>query len=108
MAKEMQSELPLTESYYLILAALTHPQHGYGIMQWVETISAGRVVIGPGTLYGAVKAMVTKEWIREIPGDDPRRKVYALTASGKEIFLLEIARLEQLAALGQELRTELE
>ena len=35
--------LPLSEATYMILASLTEPRHGYGIMQDVEAMSGGRV-----------------------------------------------------------------
>jgi len=108
MTWEEHAELPLTESTFFILAALVHPRHGYSVMQWAETITEGRVVIGPGTLYGALKAFVKKDWIHELPGDDPRRKVYALSGEGKSILEKEVRRLEVVAKIGREVLAELE
>jgi len=100
MVNSVDSELPLTESSYLILLSLLNPRHGYGIMQRIEEISGGRISMGPGTLYGALKGMVKKKWIRELPGDDSRRKNYALTDRGRKVLEGEIGRLNCLAALG--------
>ena len=37
--------LPMTETAYYTLLALKEPRHGYGIMQHVEDITAGEVVM---------------------------------------------------------------
>jgi len=86
---------PLTEGVYYILLALYEPRHGYGIMQYVIEISDGRVELGAGTLYGAIKSLVKKEWIEQLDGDG-RRKEYIITELGREVIQLEISRLEEL------------
>lgn len=106
MVKGSDNDLPLTESTYLVLLSLTTPMHGYAVMQNVERISEGRVSVGPGTLYGALKTMLHKQWICELPGDEPRRKRYALTQEGKNILKFEIGRLGQLARLGERITWE--
>jgi DNA-binding PadR family transcriptional regulator len=76
-------------------------RHGYGIMQYVEEVSDGRVKLGPGTLYGGLKSMVKKKWIEELDGDNPRRRCYRLTIAGKAILEAEVMRLEELTNLGK-------
>jgi hypothetical protein len=39
--------LPLSEATYRILASLTEPRHGYGIMQDVAAVSDGRLSMAP-------------------------------------------------------------
>nr|MCR5390105.1 PadR family transcriptional regulator [Lachnospiraceae bacterium] len=53
--KGNEKELPLTEAIFYILLALRHPNHGYGIIQEVESMTSGRLVLGAGTLYGAIQ-----------------------------------------------------
>ena len=53
----------LTEAVYYILLSLLEPRHGYGIMQFAEQISGGRVRLAAGTLYGAINTMLEKGWI---------------------------------------------
>ena len=53
----------LTEISYLVLLAFCSPNHGYGVMQFLEEHTEGRVKPGAGTLYGAVNALLKKEWI---------------------------------------------
>ena len=49
--KQLQN---LTEPMYYILLSLIEPLHGYGIMKKVETLTKGRVKVGPGTLYSLI------------------------------------------------------
>ena len=55
MSKNNLSEYQLTDSGYYILLALLNPNHGYGIMKYVEEITAGEFIIGPATLYTTLK-----------------------------------------------------
>jgi DNA-binding PadR family transcriptional regulator len=50
-------EEQLTDSAYYILLALLKPMHGYGIMQFIEELTSGEVLIGPATLYTILKKM---------------------------------------------------
>ena len=54
---------PMTESMYYVLLALAHPAHGYALMQQIKQISRGRVLIGPGTLYGLLSRMQADGWM---------------------------------------------
>lgn len=95
----------LTESTFCILAALAEPRHGYAIMQWVMEVTASRVRLGPGTLYGALTSLQEKGLILPVGERDEgneRRKVYALTETGCACLRAEVARLEAMARLGQE------
>lgn len=84
--------LPLSESTYYILLSLIEPLHGYGVMQKVETISEGKVTIGPGTLYGAFSTL-EKEGLIQMVKEEERRKSYALTNKGKQVLAEQVQRL---------------
>ena len=88
--------LPLTETVYYILLALLSPAHGYVIMQKVEELSSGQVRLAAGTLYGAIENLLKKGFICAIPGDDPRRKVYAITQAGKDVLMADYQRMKHL------------
>lgn len=88
--------LPLTETTYYILLALFEEAHGYAFMQKVEEMSGGDVRIAAGTMYGAIENLLKQKWIKSIPSDDRRRKVYIITETGKEIVELETNRLRKL------------
>jgi len=97
--------LPLTEATYYILISLVEPRHGYGIMQNVAGLSAGRVRLGPGTLYGAITNLLKQGLIERAGEQDmegERRKIYALTSLGMAVIVAECERLESLVRDGHE------
>ena len=98
----MKKNEPMSESYYYILLCLSKgPNHGYGIMQMTKTLSEGDVTIGSGTMYGATSNMMKKGWIEEIVSNEPgleRKRLYCLTASGREALTAEINRLRRMLA----------
>ena len=52
--------LPLTPAVFNILLALADGEkHGYAIMLEVEENTQGEVNMGPGTLYGSIKRMLS-------------------------------------------------
>lgn len=94
-----RSYLPMSEAAYYILLSLTVPRHGYGIMQHVETITGGRLVLGPGTLYGSLSRM-EKDGLIAVVVEENRRKVYVVTDAGRTLLQEELARLKELVANG--------
>lgn len=90
--------IPLTEAIFYILLAVRKPNHGYGIIQEVEQLTKGRVVLGPGTLYGAIQSLVKKGWIHIYSEDTESRKKkeYLITEEGKAVFAAETVRLKEL------------
>ena len=82
---------PMTEAAYYILLALLKPSHGYGMMQRIRELSGGRLVMGPGTLYGVLSRM-SKEGLIILTGEEGRRKNYAITEAGRTALLMEYDR----------------
>ena len=100
----MAENIALTEAVYFILLTLTTPLHGYGIMQRTEQLSAGRVRLAAGTLYGALNTLCEKGWIQELPIQaGSRKKEYVITESGREVLNHELDRLRQLVNAGEEI-----
>lgn len=92
----------LTEAVYYILLSLVEPLHGYGIMQNVERLSAGRLRLAAGTLYGAISTMLEKGWITALDNAaDSRKKEYVITSTGREMLRAEYARLKELVENGR-------
>ena len=94
--------LPLTEPVLLVLLSLAEqPRHGYSILKDVEQISAGRVVLSTGTLYGALQRLLAQGWIERLREEDaPRdRRSYRLTAKGRKNLQAEIERMRHLTKL---------
>ena len=85
----------LTEVTFFILLSLIEPRHGYGIMQFIEKETKGRLTLGAGTLYGALNTMLEKGWIRLADNELGRKKYYVLTEAGHEMMINEQDRLKE-------------
>lgn len=84
----------LTETTFLVLLSTYTPTHGYGMMQFIENETNGRVILGAGTLYGAINTLLKKKWIEPVGGEvSVNRKEYRITALGKGIAERERARI---------------
>lgn len=94
----LNKEIPLTEAMYYILLAVRKPNHGYGIIQEIEQLTKGRVILGAGTLYGAIQTLQKKEWIRiySVDTESRKKKEYIITETGRKVFEAERKRLEEL------------
>lgn len=90
--------LPLSETMHYILLALREPLHGYAVMQNIEQMSNGNVILAPGTLYGALENLNKHGWIEAVDVVG-RKKVYAITAQGSDILQLEQQRLRHILYL---------
>ncbi|GIN62449.1 PadR family transcriptional regulator [Robertmurraya siralis] len=90
--------LPLSETMHYILLALREPLHGYAVMQKIEELSNGTVILAAGTLYGAIENLSKHGWIEPV-GNSGRRKIYMITAEGRTILKLEQERLEHILSL---------
>ena len=101
MKDNIEKLLPLSTAVFHILLSLADGErHGYGIMQEVKERTNGRMHLGPGTLYGAIKRLINRELIEEVyhdpePGEETRRN-YRLTQFGGRVLRAESARLEEL------------
>ena len=104
--------LPLTPAVYHILLALAdEDRHGLGIMQDLDERTGGKVLPGPGTLYGTIKRLLEAGLIREAScpnggQDDPRRRYYRLTGLGRRVASLETDRLATLLRIAQDKRLQ--
>lgn len=92
--------LPMTETAYCILLSLKDARHGYGIMQFVEETTKGRIKIGPGTMYGTLSKLENEQLIVQEREED-RKKIYKLSEKGLAVLTLEIKRLIELVEIGQ-------
>ena len=104
---EIYSQLPLREPTFFILLSLSPgPKHGYAILKSVEDLSDGRLILSTGTLYGAIKRLLDRGWIRRVDdplpnGTDRERKAYDLTELGRNVLNAELKRLEKLVRVAQ-------
>jgi len=95
--------LPLTPAIaHILLGVADQARHGYAIMQEIGRLTDGRVCMGPGTLYGTIKRMITAGLLDEVedrPGaaqDDERRRYYRATPLGRRVLEAETARMASL------------
>ena len=93
---------PLTApSLHILLALVDDDRHGLGIADHVHAFTHGRIALGPGTLYGAIKRLLDAGFIVDAPdrpmrgGDDPRRRYYRLTSAGRRAVEAETRALAQ-------------
>ena len=100
MEDDPHSFLPLSPATLHILLSLAGGDlHGYGIMPEVARQSEGKYKLGPGTLYDNLQKLIQREWVEELgqrAGDeDPRRRYYRLTPSGRGVLTAEVTRLAE-------------
>jgi DNA-binding PadR family transcriptional regulator len=113
MTKQVEPEslLPLRPSVFHILLALSDGDlHGYGIMQEVAEHTAGQIKLGPGTLYGTIKRLLSDKLIVEVDErpdpemDDERRRYYRLTDFGQKVLKAEVQRISKMISVAQRKR----
>jgi len=68
--------------FSILLALSLKPRHGYEIMQQVADDSLGKIKLGPGSLYTAIKQLCDDGLIEEVAPEDSRRRRYRLTSAG--------------------------
>ncbi len=89
----------LTEPVLLILLSLAdQPRHGYALMKDIQNLSAGRVRMSTGTLYGALRRLLEDRWIERFEQEDTSREkqAYRLTHAGRGQLQVELDRMKQL------------
>ena len=83
----------LTESMFYLLMALTQSERcGTEITAFAAEITAGRVKIGPATLYTLLGKFQEEGLIQETEVDG-RKRTYRLTGKGRAVFQEELDRL---------------
>ena len=95
--------VPMTETGFYILLCLTEEMHGYSIVQKVQAMTGGEIVLSPGTMYGSLSKM-EKDGLISFVREENKRKVYIITALGREVLELEMKRIERLYKTLQEVR----
>lgn len=84
----------LTETMFYVLMALQRQERcGTEIMEFVREKTAGRVRLGPGTLYTILGRFEEENILRETKGLG-RKRPYRLTEKGKQLYEEEVKRLQ--------------
>lgn len=101
MPKRRLDPLPAA-AFQILLSLADGDLHGYAIMRQVEQHTAGKVRLGPGTLYSSIQALLEEGLIEEVDAgaqpelsDAPRdrRRSYRLTSTGRKVARTEAERL---------------
>ena len=91
----------LTESmFYVLLSLLRQDRCGAEIVQFVDDETAGRVRLGPGTLYTILAKFQEEGLICEVEVRG-RQRTYRLTERGAAVFRRELGRLRLCVADGE-------
>jgi DNA-binding PadR family transcriptional regulator len=92
-------------TFFILTALAERPLHGYGVIQAVRELSAGRVELRPGTLYGALDRLGDSGLVeveREEVVDSRLRRYYRLTDAGAAALAAEVDRLAANARVAAE------
>ena len=85
----------MSETMFYILFALRSERHGYGVMQHVEKLTEGRIVLGAGTVYTSL-GKLEADGLVTVTSRDDRRTNYLITPLGTEILRQDAARISLL------------
>lgn len=94
--------IPMSKTMFYILSSLNEERHGYGIMQHVQKLTSGRIILGAGTIYQSISKLEHDGLIIRTK-EAERKKEYIITESGREILRLEAARICELYLIAKEL-----
>ena len=86
----------LTEQMFYILLCLKNECCGTDIMEKIKSITEGRIILGPGTLYNLLEQFVAEKIIIETKTEG-RRRSYILTEKGRQLLESEYNRIRKQA-----------
>ena len=87
---------------HILLALSDESRHGYAIVREIEARTDGRVVVGTGTLYTALKRLRREGLIAEAAESTDasstgrRKRIYTLTKRGRAELAEQTERLQAL------------
>ena len=109
MPKQKLNPLP-SAAFQILLALADEDLHGYAIMRQVEEQTAGKVRLGPGTLYSSIQALLEQGFIEEVergerieplPAQKDRRRLYRLTSAGRKVARTEAEKLADILRIAR-------
>ena len=82
----------------LVMSSLAvGPKHGYAMSKDIQRFAG--ILLGPGTLYGALARLQHQGLIEALPADD-RRRPYRLSDRGAKLLAAQLETLQQVADTG--------
>jgi PadR family transcriptional regulator PadR len=79
--------LPGTLDLLILQAVGREPMHGYGIAQYLKTLSDDVLQVGEGSLYPALQRLMLGGWVKaewRASENNRRARYYTLTAAGRK------------------------
>jgi len=89
-------------TYFILVALLAGPLHGYAIIKRAEEMSDGRVKLATGTLYTALDRLSAEGYVRLVSEEIVEgriRRSYGLTDAGSAAVRAEAQRMAEAARL---------
>jgi DNA-binding PadR family transcriptional regulator len=90
---------------HILLSLAEEDRHGLGIAADVKTFTGGRVLLGPGTLYGTIKRLLDDELIEDMgqpsAEEDPRRRYYRISPRGRRALESEMQGLSSVVGVAK-------
>ena len=84
----------LTESMlYVLMAFHCRPMCGIEVAAFLDTLTKGRVQMGPATLYTILGKFVEERLIEETAVEG-RKRTYRITERGRALYRQELSRLK--------------
>ncbi len=86
--------------FHILLVLAGRDLHGLGIAQAIDDATGGVIRLGPGTLYRTLKELAAAALIAEVSApdgeEDPRRRYYQITDSGRQGVRVDAERLARI------------
>ena len=98
-AKKAPDLLPGTLDLLILRALVREPMHGYGIAQFLKSVSRNVLEVGESSLYPALQRLLLEGYVRAEWGtsDNNRRaRYYTLTAAGRKQLSAEREEFERI------------
>src|SRR5713101_3511562 len=96
---EAQELLPGTLDLLVLKALARGAMHGYGIAQYLKTVSEDVLQVGESSLYPALQRLLLNGWVKAEWGaseNNRRARYYTLTVAGRKQLVTERKEFDRL------------
>src|SRR3981081_495124 len=96
---EAQDLLPGTLDLLILKALARGAMHGYGIAQYLKTVSGDVLQVGESSLYPALQRLLLNGWAKAEWGaseNNRRARFYTLTVAGRKQLVTERKEFDRL------------
>ena len=100
--------LPGTLDLLILKAISRERMHGYGIAQYLKTLSNDVLQVGEGSLYPALQRLMLNGWVKAEWGaseNNRRARYYTLTAAGRKQLARERDEFDRIVVAIQKVLT---